>query len=530
MVHDNKSVTSGFQQSARTLRRGAPIIVGVMIALTTIAYVMSVRQEALYQASADVFIDTKNVGSSLASVTQSFIAPDRVLETQALVARVPAIINPTVRKFPTRQDPNLFLARSSVVAKKTADVLTFSVTDPDPKLASDLTNAYANAYTAYRRTLDTGALRRARLELDEQLKSLRERNRVDSTIYADLTSRNQQLREREVLLDSIARLGRPARAAAQIQPHPARNAILGAILGLLLGVGLVLVRNALDTKVRSADDVEERLGLPLLGRLYEPPKSLRNRNALAMIATPDAPETEAFQLLATNLEFANLDHGAKSFMVTSANPGEGKSTTVANLAVTFARLGQRVVLVDLDLRRPVVHRFFGLEGKAGITEVALGRVWLDDALVHVPIAARVPGAARAGSDGETRKFNGSLEVLPAGPLPPNPSEFLRSQALRDLILRLEERADIVLVDAPAMLAVSDAINLTQKVDALIVLTKIPTIKRPALEELRRLIEKTPVIKLGFVVTGAAADETFGGSYGYGYGYGRELPKKTPSLS
>ena len=311
-----------------------------------------------------------------------------------------------------------------------------------------------------------------------------------------------------------------------------RNAVLGGFFGFILGAGLLSIREALNTRVRTAADVEEHLGMPLLGRLFEPERGLRARDELAMLVTPDAPETEAFQLLATNIEFTNLDRGAKSFMVTSANPAEGKSTSVANLAVTFARSGKRVILVDLDLRRPVAHRFFGLSVSPGITEVTLGRAWLDDALVHVPLS----DVNEQDLDPEDGQLGGSLEVLPAGPLPPNASEFVRSQALSDVLARLEERADVVLVDAPAMLAVSDAINLTPKVDALIVLTRVPSVRRQALEELRRILDNAPVVKLGFVLTGAEAEDGgFMASYGYGYGYsdGRDdagTKRKTASLS
>jgi Mrp family chromosome partitioning ATPase len=125
-----------------------------------------------------------------------------------------------------------------------------------------------------------------------------------------------------------------------------------------------------------------------------------------------------------------------------------------------------------------------------------------------------------------------LEMLPAGPLPPNAAEFVRSQALSDVLARLAARADLVFVDAPAMLAVSDAINLTPKVDALIVLARLPAVKTAALKELERVLENAPVTKLGFIVTGAESDDTFSGGYGYGYGYGgdAEKPSKTPSLS
>ena len=427
----------------------------------------------------------------------------------------------------------MFLLRSSVTADPKSNVLTFTVTDPDRLVAEQLATAYGTAYISYRRRLDTPrCVALATRSRPDQPLPVASRT-ANSPSYNDLTQRNQRYQTQLSQLENNARLGQPGQDVIQVQPHTMRNAVLGGFFGFILGAGLLSIREALNTRVRTAADVEEHLGMPLLGRLFEPERGLRARDELAMLVTPDAPETEAFQLLATNIEFTNLDRGAKSFMVTSANPAEGKSTSVANLAVTFARSGKRVILVDLDLRRPVAHRFFGLSVSPGITEVTLGRAWLDDALVHVPLSDVNEQDADPDNDGQ---LGGSLEVLPAGPLPPNASEFVRSQALSDVLARLEERADVVLVDAPAMLAVSDAINLTPKVDALIVLTRVPSVRRQALEELRRILDNAPVVKLGFVLTGAEAEDGgFMASYGYGYGYsdGRDeagTKRKTASLS
>ncbi|HEV2776139.1 MAG TPA: CpsD/CapB family tyrosine-protein kinase [Solirubrobacteraceae bacterium] len=500
--------------------------------MIVLAVVLSARQQALYQASSNVVVDTKNLGSSIAAELQTESNPERVLQTQANVARGPEVIRPTLANFPTRRDSKTFLARSGVTADPKADILTFAVTDPDSRTSERLARAYANSYIAYRRKLDTGALRRAQQDVEKELQDLRRTTTGPlsaSAGYAELLQQRSSLRTRARLLDGIAELG-PAQEAVQVQPHPLRNGVLGGILGLLLGVGIALGREQLNSRVRTVVDMEELLDLPLLGRLYEPPRSLRSRDQLAMMATPDAPESEAFQILATNIEFANLARGAKSFMIASANPSEGKSTTIANLAVTFARSGKRVVLVDLDLRRPVLHRFFDLQGTPGLTDVTLGRAWLEEALVQVPMSESAGEHVQA--NGGT-PLGGTLELLPAGPLPPNAAEFVRSQALSDVLARLEGRADLVFVDAPAMLAVSDAINLTPKVDAIIVLARLPAVKTAALKELERILENAPVSKLGFIVTGAESDDTFTGGYGYGYGYGyrseADRPSKTPSL-
>jgi Mrp family chromosome partitioning ATPase len=312
--------------------------------------------------------------------------------------------------------------------------------------------------------------------------------------------------------------------ASQVAPRPKRNAALGLVLGLFLGVALAFLREALDTRVRSAQEIGERLGLPLLARIPEPPKALRADDKLVMIAEPTSVPAEAFRMLRTNLEFATLGRDVKSIVITSAVEQEGKSTTVSNLALALARAGQKVILVDLDLRRPYVDKFFDLRGRPGITQVTIGRATLNEALVRVPIAPIEP-TPRVRHD---RNANGAplgrLAVLGSGPIPPNPGEFVASQALTDVLEELRDIADVLLVDAPPLLHVGDAMVLSAKVDAMILAAKIETIRRPMLTEVARLIESMPALKLGFVATGAEAEEGYGTGYGYGYGYAsREEP-------
>jgi succinoglycan biosynthesis transport protein ExoP len=320
----------------------------------------------------------------------------------------------------------------------------------------------------------------------------------------------------EVLQGSNVLLSRNATSAAQVQPKPTRNAILAGVLGLALGIGLAFLRDVLNTRVRTGSEVESRLGLPLLGRIPEPARRLRAKERLVMLARPHTPAAEAFRVLATNVDFVNLDRGAKTIMVTSARRGEGKSTTIANLAIAFARAGRRVALVDLDLRRPTIAAFFGLKGRPGLTEVALGRMRLDEAVAKVPVVDESELELRAGN-GSVR---GMLDVLPSGPLPPNPPEFLSQAGLSDVLAQVTERADLVLIDATPLLDLSDAMALAGRVDALLVVTRMDNLHRSVLDEMNRVLSSVPVIKLGFVLTGTKADAGYGyGGYGYDYGYG-----------
>jgi non-specific protein-tyrosine kinase len=243
---------------------------------------------------------------------------------------------------------------------------------------------------------------------------------------------------------------------------------------------------------------------------------VRKHDLLVMLEDPNSPEAEAFRVLRTNIEFINLERGARSIMVTSAVAGEGKSTTIANLGVALALGGRHVVLIDLDLRRPSLHRFFGLNGRPGVTHVALGRARLEEALVTIPIlttATNGNGALPEAATGERRRA-GSLRVLGSGALPPDPGEFAASGRLRELLRNLAESSDVVLVDAPPLLSVGDALAASGAVDALVLVSRLEKLRRPVLDELKRVLDRCPAPALGFVVTGADADRV----YGYGYGH------------
>ena len=286
---------------------------------------------------------------------------------------------------------------------------------------------------------------------------------------------------------------------------------MGFGLGLVIGLVLVSLAEALDTRVRHSDEVVQWLGLPLLTRIPIPPRSLRKAGSLGMLDDEGGLQTEAYRKLRINLDFANLQIKARTIMVTSASEQEGKSTTVGNLAVALARAGRRVVLVDLDLRKPYLDHFFDLTGRPGMTDVALGNVTLDQALWSIPVP---------GSDGGPQA--GSLHVLPSGPMPPNPADLIESSVVSEVLLDLAERADVVLLDSAPLLPVSDGVVLSNKVDAMLIVVRATTVKRPVLAELQRVLASCPAAKLGFVLTGSDEGEGYG--YGYGYaGYGSAAP-------
>jgi Mrp family chromosome partitioning ATPase len=297
---------------------------------------------------------------------------------------------------------------------------------------------------------------------------------------------------------------------------------------VILGLGLAFLRDALDTRVRAAEDVAARLDLPLLARIPEPPRRLQRADELVLFKEPTSVRSEAFRMLRTNIEFAGLDHDMRSIMITSALEREGKSTTISNLAIVAARAGRRVVLVDLDLRRPRLDKFFKLEGQPGLTNVVLGHATLEQATARVAITGDSPDAPAEGN-GHAR-VEGILDVIPSGPMPPDPGEFVATTSLASILETLPDRYDLVLIDAPPVLHVGDALTLATKVSALLIVTRLPAMRRPILNELSRVLDTCPTRKLGFVLSGAQTEGGYGQGYYYYYsserrGRGRSAPER-----
>jgi Mrp family chromosome partitioning ATPase len=509
------------------------VIVQAAVLVPVVAVLFSMRQPAVYQACGEVLLSSQNLATSLTGVQDPtvYIQRDRAAQTQADLARVPEVAKRALRSAKvTDRTPQELLANSSVATKQNADLLTFCVNDQDPAKAADLASAYAAAYTDYRKEVETRPIDAAIREVRSRIDALESHK---GALFNTLVDKEQTLRTMEALQGHNANVVREAGGAVQIAPKPFRNGVLGLILGLFLGIGLAFLREALDTRVRSAEEVADRLELPLLARLPEPPRKLRADNRLAMLAEPTGIQAEAFRMLRTNLEFSALGKDVKTVMVTSGVEQEGKSTTIANLAVAIARAGQHVVLVDLDLRRPFIDRFFDLHHTAGLTQVAIGHASLDEALTAVPLSTpeSLIASLASGRASTTRNGNGNgngvagkLEVLASGPIPPDPGEFVGTDRLSQILDELRDRADIVLVDAPPLFHVGDGLVLSGKVDAIVVVTRIDVVRRAMVSELKRLLQTMPALKLGFVVTGAEAEDSYG-SYGYGVNYYRPYDRR-----
>ncbi len=306
-------------------------------------------------------------------------------------------------------------------------------------------------------------------------------------------------------------LPRAANTPVQTQPKPARTIAIGAFIGFVFGIMLAFLQDVLDTRVRSAEEIGRRLRLPLLAQIPNPPRQAGGELVMLLDPVPAlVPSTEAYRIAKLNFTGALNATGARIIMFTSAAEKDGTSPTVANLALVLARAGKHVVLVDANLRDPVQAEHFGLHAPVGLADVLSGTAKLADVLTGVDVR-RV--GVDAGTNGRA-PVDGILEVVPAGRAPYDAAELLDTRAAGELLRALAGRADVVLVDAPAILPVSDAMVLATKVDGVVVVTRAGRDSRSAVVALRRALDNCPAPGLAFVFTGASPDgrNEYGGSY------------------
>lgn len=287
-------------------------------------------------------------------------------------------------------------------------------------------------------------------------------------------------------------------------PNTRLNLLIGLVLGLGLGISGSLLRTNLDNRVRSESDLREVTALPLLGAIPFDQEALKH--PLVRGGSHHSQRAEAFRQLRTNLQFTNVSGRTKTIVVTSSVPGEGKSTTATNLAMALAQAGQVVCLVDADLRRPMVNEYMGIDRSVGLTTALVGAEDVNDLLQPW------------GED--------NLYVLASGQVPPNPSELLGSDEMKGLVARLEDAFDVVIIDAPPLLPVTDAAVLSQFVGGVVMVASAQKIRQPELEKSLNSLAMVGANVLGIVLNRLPAKGP--DSYSYGY-YGPTSTSVHPKL-
>jgi len=372
---------------------------------------------------------------------------------------------------------------------------------------------------ARKRELDSKLARFPRAE--QTLLGLQREVQVSAEAYEMLMRKHQEALIKEA--DKVQELTVVEEATAAVQRHtPGRilRSLVGVIVGLLVGLVAAFLAETLDTSIGSIEDVEQYLGLSVIGVVphIDPDATRRemlqrnpalasdpSREGLGVLVTqfaPQSPSAEAYRALRTNIEFSRIGKAGRTFLFTSASPSEGKSTTVANLGVAMAQMGMKTLVWDCDLRSPALNRVFGVPREPGFTHVVLGMSRLDDVLHRFSevFLGRIDMRSMLTSAGLE-----NLCILSAGALPPNPSELLASPLFSDFIVEVASRFDVILIDAPPILPVTDAVILSTRVDGVILVYQLGRIGRAVLKRAKSHLDNVHAAIRGIVLNDVKAE-------------------------
>lgn len=337
--------------------------------------------------------------------------------------------------------------------------------------------------------------------------------KLNENLYLTMKEKFEESRITEAGQMGKVRILDPALVSEKIIPNTKLNLLVGLAIGLSIGVGIAFLREFLDNTIKAVEQLE-RKGLVIMGIIpdmhrkvekpasesYSPPSrgGTDFRRRLIAYEDPKSPVSESYRSLRTNIQYASPDQSIKSIIISSPQPGEGKSTTTANLAIAFAQLGKKTLLIDADLRKPVQHNVFGHDRTPGLSEFLVGDVDKISTVIH-----------------DTKIEN--LSILTAGGLPPNPSELLGSKRMGNLVVKLEQEWDIVLFDSPPIVAVTDASMISAEIDAIAIVVKAGKTHKAAVDRALGTIASVKAPLLGVILNGASP-ETMAGKYSYYYSY------------
>jgi tyrosine-protein kinase len=407
----------------------------------------------------------------------------------------------------------------AVASEGEAEIVSVTATGHDPAQARRVANTFARQFIAFRAHTDKSKLRHAQRLAEKELSRLSVAEQEGARGKA-LSSGAEKLGILASLQTGNAELVQPASLpTSPSSPKPVRNGILGAILGLVLGIALAFLLERLNRRIRDPEEARDAFGLPILGTVPESKAIMASNDGTA---APELPflENEAFRMLRASLRYFNVDQSLSSVLITSFGAEVGKSTVAWNLA-RVAATSANVVFVETDLRNPSISRQHGISGP-GLAEILTHQIELDDAIQSKPLLAPGIGAAAGNGSGGGER---SLDVILAGSCPPNPAELIESNTMSDVLARLEERYDLVVIDTAPMGVVSDAFPLLGKVGGVIIVVRMDKTTRDTAEHMRELLEQLEAPTLGLVAN--AIQTRRGSKYGYGYygGYYRQAAEQ-----
>ncbi len=485
----------------RSLWRWKYLVIASAIVIPAAVYALAAQEQPRYSATATIQVTGPPMDASILVSGVSFSdAPEQIISGAERLVVTQAVASEAAAALGEPSDANALLKSVTTGGDPNAAYMTVTATDRSPVHARDIANAFANAFQSVRASRDLDQINQAIA-------------RVEATHTGSALGSNaaelQRLRALRATVTSDAQVLQPASVpTAPVSPRPWRDALLALGTTLIAVIGLVLMLDRRGALVRDADELESLTGTPLVGTLP--------RSAFGRVDSPDARTVERYRSMATNLQYFASRSALDSIVVASALQGDGKTTVAVGLAQALASAGRDVILVDADLRRSGAGLDDG-QPEPGLTDVLCDAASLDD--VIRPVESHGVG----------------LRVVSSGSLPHDPAELIGSAAMRHVLDELKRRAEIVVVDTPAALAVVDAVPLFGQVSGVVVVGRVDATPRAAIRRLLAIVENAGGTIVATVATGASEHGMQGdGIYGYGtYSYGgprRRDRRRSVSLS
>lgn len=455
------------------------IVLGTLLG-ASIAYASSRLTTPVYAASTTLLVNEAPSSGKTADYT-SILTSERLASTYAQMMTKQPVLQEALKDLNLDLPVEALAPRINVNLVRDTQLMVLQVESEDPQLAKNLADAIPAAFSRMNDAVQTERYSDSKANLTKEIDSLKGQvaqkqtdidalgtpssGSIKESEAARLQTELSQLRQSLTYLlqsyeairlaeaqstSNIVVVETAALPVSPVRPRVLQNTLLGALLGLMLSVGVVFLIEYLDDRVRSPEQIDKVLKLPVVGLIAKVGNGYQGTGKSHLIAVrePRSPVVEAFRSLRTNIQFAGVDQPIRTLLVTSAGPSEGKSTVAGNLAVVMAQAGLKVVLMDGDLRRPTIHKMFNQINQAGLTDVIM----------------RDPNqwSELTGTSGVP-----NLSLLLSGTLPPNPSELLGSKRMRQLLDHLHQFNDVVIIDSTPLLPVTDALVLAPLTDGVI---------------------------------------------------------------
>jgi capsular exopolysaccharide synthesis family protein len=500
---------------AHLVRRRKWWVIGLAMLGLGISIAITFTEPKQYSASAQVLVQASSQTGALGATAQPVTTTD-VQTMLELVTSAP-VTSAVQRKLGS-------VPSVSAAEVGQTNVIAITASSAAPARAALIANVYANAFVSEQRTVALDSLAAAEAQLrtqirtiGKQIKQLRGNSNAASEQTALINQQavlSEQLTQMQVNsegeTDGLVLVTPAQPPTSPSSPKPTEDGLLGLVAGLILGLAAAFLRESLDDAVASKEMAEEFGGATVLAAVPMVNSwKKRDKPLVVSLARPMSPAAEAYRSLRTSLQFARQERDLHTILVTSPAAAEGKTSTLSNLGAMFAQAGQRVVLVSCDLRKPRLGQFFGVDESLGLTTAILGEQPVEELVQAVP-----------GDD--------NLWLLGSGQMPPNPAELLNGRRIQEVFSALRELFDLVLIDSPPVLPVTDAVVLAEDADATLLVVAAGQTSRG---DLQRAAEKLAHVNARVVglVLNEATRQGAGYGYGYRYGYGGIYASDQPQL-